>query len=509
MTDPTIVPAEPNRRALILPGGGMRVAYQAGAVQALHEAGLRFSFADGTSGGTMNLAALLSGVAPVELSARWRTLDPSAFVSLQPFRAYTRLSRLLALGDFDGLRQRVFPHLGIDLARINAATDIDATFNVCRFDDKVIVPVSHEDLELPLLLAGVSLPLLTPPVEHGGSTWTDAVWIRQSNIVETVKKGANEIWIVWCIGNTPRYLPGFLNQYVHMIEMSAVGALNAELGTIASLNAAIGRGERPYGHDRPIAVHVVKPKYPIPLDPDYLAGKVTGGALVDQGHADAWSCLRGRRAGGIPLTADATGMQAPGPGLSFRETMRGHIAFGETDPDAAARSHAALPIAINAAINIRDIGAFVGEPGHRGEMAPHLYCPRLGGRLPATRTNFQLFSPTGDAARTEMVYEMGFRHDGRHYFFSGRKTVRRGSPLRLWGDTTTLFVRVHEGEDREGAIVAAGVLRLGVFDLLALLATLHSRDVSGLWARLGPLARFAGFFAGQLWATYGLGGRRG
>lgn len=509
MTDPAIVPAEPNRRALILPGGGMRVAYQAGAVQALHEAGLRFSFADGTSGGTMNLAALLSGVAPAELAARWRSLDPMAFVSLQPVHAYARLPKLSALGDFDGLRRRVFPHLGIDLARINAAAGIDATFNVCRFDDKAVVPVPHGELELPLLLAGVSLPLLTPPVEHGGRTWTDAVWIRDSNILETVKKGANEIWIVWCIGNTPRYLPGFLNQYVHMIEMSAVGALNAELDTIASLNTAIGGGERPYGHDRPIAVHVVKPKYPIPLDPDYLAGKVTGGALVDQGFADASSYLRGRRGGGVPLTAEATGMRPPGAGLSFRETMRGHIAFGHSDPDAAARSHAALPIAINATINIRDLDAFVSEPEHRGEMAAHLYCPRLGGRLPATRTNFQLFSPTGDAARTEMVYEMGFRHDGRQYFFSGRKNVQRGSPLRLWSDTTTLCVRVHEGEDRGGAVMATGVLRLGVFDLLSLLATLHSRDVTGLWARLGPPARFAGFFAGQLWATYGPRGRRG
>ena len=487
----------------------MRVAYQAGAVQALHEAGLRFSFADGTSGGTMNLAALLSGIAPAELAARWRSLDPSAFVSLRSLRAYWRFSTLTALGDFDGLRQRVFPHLGIDIERINAATGIDAAFNVCRFDDKIVVPVSHKALELPMLLAGVSLPLLTPPVDFDGCTWTDAVWIKDSNIVETVKNGANELWIVWCIGNTPHYLPGFLNQYVHMIEMSAVGALNAELDTIADLNAAIGRGERPYGHDRPIVVHVVKPKHPIPLDPDYLAGKVTGGALVDQGYADASYYLRGRRDEGVPATADATRMRAPGAGVSFRETMRGHIAFGETEPNSAARSHAAIPIALNATINIRDIDAFVREPEHRGEMAAHLYCPRLGGILPATRTNFQLFSRTDDAARTEMIYETGFRHEGLQYFFSGRKSVVRGTPLRLWRDTTTLFVRVHAGGNRAGPVVATGVLRLGVFDLLALLATLHSRDAEGIRARFVTLARFARFFATQLWATYGIGRPRG
>jgi len=49
------------QRSLILAGGGMRVAYQAGALRALFEAGLTFAHADGTSGGTMNLAMLFSG----------------------------------------------------------------------------------------------------------------------------------------------------------------------------------------------------------------------------------------------------------------------------------------------------------------------------------------------------------------------------------------------------------------------------------------------------------------
>ena len=52
------------RRSLILAGGGMRVAYQAGVFKALGEFGLRFAHGDGTSGGTMNLAMMLSGLSP-------------------------------------------------------------------------------------------------------------------------------------------------------------------------------------------------------------------------------------------------------------------------------------------------------------------------------------------------------------------------------------------------------------------------------------------------------------
>jgi len=76
------------RRSLILAGGGMRVAYQAGVLQALAEAGLVFQHADGTSGGTINLAMLMSGLAPDDMAARWRSLDPKGFIGLMPLDDY-------------------------------------------------------------------------------------------------------------------------------------------------------------------------------------------------------------------------------------------------------------------------------------------------------------------------------------------------------------------------------------------------------------------------------------
>ena len=63
------------RRSLILAGGGIRVSYQAGALRALEEEGLAFAHGDGTSGGIMNLAMLLSGIEPREMCQRWRAVD--------------------------------------------------------------------------------------------------------------------------------------------------------------------------------------------------------------------------------------------------------------------------------------------------------------------------------------------------------------------------------------------------------------------------------------------------
>src|SRR5437879_4733540 len=118
------------RRSLILAGGGMRVAYQAGVLRALEEEGLNFVHADGTCAGTINLAMLLSGRSPAEMCESWRTLNVRDFVSMLPIRKYVRSLNWPAFGGAAGLVQRVYPHLGIDVDRIRSAQGIEGTFNV-------------------------------------------------------------------------------------------------------------------------------------------------------------------------------------------------------------------------------------------------------------------------------------------------------------------------------------------------------------------------------------------
>src|SRR5262245_15417278 len=142
------------RRSLILAGGGMRVAYQAGVLRALEEEELVFFHADGTSGGTINLAMLLSGLSPAEMCERWRTLNVHEFVSMLPIRKYLRSFNWPAFGGADGLVRRVYPHLGIDVDRIRAADGIDGTFNVCNYSDKTNVAVPHRKVDLDMLVAG-------------------------------------------------------------------------------------------------------------------------------------------------------------------------------------------------------------------------------------------------------------------------------------------------------------------------------------------------------------------
>lgn len=288
----------------------MRVAYQAGVLLALEEEGLTFFHADGTSGGTMNLAMLLSGLSPAEMCERWRTLNVRDFVSFLRLKKYLRSLNWPAFGGAEGLQGKVYPHLGIDASRIRAAHGIDGTFNVCDYDDKTNWAVPHREIDEDLLVAGVSLPMLMPPVERGGKRYVDSVWIKDANPSEAVRRGAEELWLVWCIGNVSTYRPGVFNQYVHMIEMSANGGLFEEL---AHLRAELG-SELP-------KLHVIKPEYPLPLDPDFYLGRIDANALIAMGYRDAKRYLAERTDDGVPWEPSATKMRDQPPGAAFAETI--------------------------------------------------------------------------------------------------------------------------------------------------------------------------------------------
>jgi predicted acylesterase/phospholipase RssA len=484
---------------LILAGGGMRVAYQAGVLQALAEAGLCFHHADGTSGGTINLAMLLSGLSPADMVARWQTLDPTNFAGFMPLADYLRGPDLPALGSADGIVNKVFPHLGIDIARINDATGIAGTFNLCNFSRKTLETIEHPALTLDMLVAGISLPVFMPAVRKGDTAYTDAVWIKDANLTEAVARGAEEIWLIWCIGNTGRYYDGAFRQYVHMIEMSANGALFDELQRIAEVNAA-GTGRKP------VVLHVIRPDYPLPLDPEYFFGRIDGPTLVALGYADARRYLASCRPEGLPLTPEVTRMNEETIGISFRETISGGFSLGETDPETGCQKGQAggSSLALHATVTIRDLDRLITRADHPGALAGSIEFAPFGGTVLGTGGQFNLFNPSGQPGLKYMVYELGFQHAGKSYYLAGRKEVRNGSPLETWKQTTTLYTRLHEGADASGPVVGAGVLSLGVTDLIRMLGTVSTPGTTDAAQSAAAVARFGQFFLGQLWDSYGV-----
>jgi len=511
MSEPENIPAGAQsagdsgpRRSLILAGGGMRVAYQAGVVRALLESGLTFAHADGTSGGTINLAMLFSGLSPVEMCDRWRTLDVHDFASLMPLEQYLKATDLMGMGSADGIINKVFPHLGINISRINAARGMQGTFNVCNYTRKTSEVVTHDQLDMDLLVAGISLPIYMPPVRKGTDLYLDSVWIRDANLMEAVRRGAEELWVVWCIGNIGVYKGGAFNQYVHMIEISANGALFGEFDRINEINNRILKGETVLGHTRPIRLHLIKPDYPLPLDPDYFLGRIDAATLIAMGYADASKYLNNKKPEGLPLQPETTQMQNPTLGITFRETMAGGFTLGETDPSAGSEKgkHSGNILAMHSTITIQDVNRFISDPDHLGQINGTIDFGPFGENIPAKSGVFNLFSPTDQPGLKLMVYEMAFAANGQNYYLAGKKEVRDDSIIHMWKETTTLFTRLHKGTDKTGPVVGAGILTLGPLDLMKMVSTMHALNASSPAEGAKAMMAFGRFFLGKLWDSY-------
>jgi hypothetical protein len=358
------------RRSLVLAGGGMRVAWQAGVLKALEEAGIGFHHADGTSGGIFNLAMLLSGCSPAAMCERWQALDPTDFVSPLPLWTYLRSPRWPGLASGKGIGEKVFAQLGIDVERIHAARGLDGTFNLCDVRRKVSEAIPHDRIDRALLVAGVSLPLLMPAVAHGDGLWLDAVWIRDANLLEGVRRGSDELWLAWCIGNSGAYRNGTFRQYVHMIEMAANGSLFGELERVSELNARIEAGDAPDGRTSPVRLHVIRPEPPIPLDPDYFLGRIDGATLVALGYRDAWRYLASRGDHGVALGPEATRMRDGGPGVGFRVRLGGNATIDGIEG----------PLRLRLAVEIGELDRFLADPaGDHGALVGELRHPAFPG----------------------------------------------------------------------------------------------------------------------------------
>ena len=193
------------------------------------------------------------------------------------------------------------------------------------------------------------------------------------------------------------------------------------------------------------------------------------------------------------------------PGFTFREKMAGGFALGETDPQTGAQvgRSAGNTFTMHATINIDDLDGFMSDPNHLGSITGTIDFAPLGLNLPSTKGVFNLFSPTGDPKTKYMVYELGFNSsDGKPYYMAGHKDVKDAPMTDMWKATTTLYTQLHQGTDKTGPVVGAGVLTLGVTDLLAMIPTMHATNTSSAAQAADAVAKFGKFFLGELWETY-------
>ncbi len=182
----------PKKRSLIMAGGGVKVAFQAGVLQVwLDEAGLRFDHADGASGGVFNLAMYCQGMNGTEMAENWRNFDPNLGIDFN-WQQYANLFFAESMFKLDRFRENVFPGWGLDWKLIRE-TQREATFNVYNFSKHELEVITPDRMTEDFLVACVSLPMWFPPVIINGETYIDSVYISDANIQEAIRRGADEL----------------------------------------------------------------------------------------------------------------------------------------------------------------------------------------------------------------------------------------------------------------------------------------------------------------------------
>ena len=233
----------PRKRALILAGGGLKVAFQAGVLQVwLDEAKLKFDHADGASGGCFNLAMYCQGMSGKRIADNWRTLDPATGVSLNCDAICPALLRQVALHTWTPTAPRSSPKWGLDWNKIRAS-GIQGTFNLYNFSKHRLEIAAPGQMDEDHLCAAVALPMFFPPVVLNGDTYIDAVYVTDGNLEEAIRRGADELWVIWTVSQRGEWDDGFVDNYFQIIEATANGRLRQIEDRIAANNDAISAGK--------------------------------------------------------------------------------------------------------------------------------------------------------------------------------------------------------------------------------------------------------------------------
>jgi predicted acylesterase/phospholipase RssA len=460
------------KRALILAGGGLKVAAQAGALQVLlDEAELEFDLADGASGGVFNLAMWCQGMSGTEIADAWRRTNPLSWLAFtaSPWRGITPLQR------FE--RNVLDRTWGIDWDAINASGK-DATFNVYNFTQHELTTFTPAQMDANKLIAGVTLPSWFPPRFVDGDVYIDSVYATDANLESAVERGAEELWIIWTMSELGAWRNGWIQQYFQSIEAAANSRLKLSLRQLEA---------------RYPDLVVKKLHFEVPMHYVLVFSADTLHAAVEVGvrKTREWCADNG-----IALAAPAA--RAPDrTGLTFTETMRGFVAPGATEPIAGEQRGRELQsrLAVRFTVDIDGLKRFLVDPDHVTSITGTVSGGFVGGDRPASGT-FSQFVYEDDPSLRRMTYSIRFLDAaGEAFRLEGMKKLpnelRRFHP---WRDTTTLYTTLVRESD--GEVVAAGILTISPIAFLRELLTFRTTGGRGL------LFRYFAFFVGLVGRIY-------
>jgi cholesterol oxidase len=190
------------------------------------------------------------------------------------------------------------------------------------------------------------------------------------------------------------------------------------------------------------------------------------------------------------------GPRRTGPGLVFRETMRGSVAV-PADPAGPRRRRR---VVLRLGIEVPDLQTFLDDPVHAALLGGTVEVEGLTGASAAVdRGSLHLLTSIHGGPQRTMDYIVPFvDDDGSSWLLQGSKLVYRRRGIGPWRATTRLQVALTAPGDRYDATVPTGALTISVVDAARLLLSLRPTGAASLGAAATTLLRFGGFFAARV-----------
>eukprot|EP01064_Diplonema_japonicum_P003793 TRINITY_DN1248_c0_g3_i2.p1 TRINITY_DN1248_c0_g3~~TRINITY_DN1248_c0_g3_i2.p1 ORF type:complete len:1174 (+),score=303.50 TRINITY_DN1248_c0_g3_i2:70-3522(+) len=202
----------------------------------------------------------------------------------------------------------------------------------------------------------------------------------------------------------------------------------------------------------------------------------------------------------------------PKLGVEFTETMKGRL-LALTDKNTTAEAFEEAekedtdPVEFTLTIRSEDLDEMLTSPAHCASIIGTVTCHAIDSEpLTVVQGVFKLFVEDPSQPNTKlMVYSMPmYSMSGKAYYFYGYKVVKDNpNPLKIWHDTSTLYVSVHAGASSEGDTLFKGVMHIEKMDFVKQLTTMKAINSKSKFESLNALARFGAHFAGVLWDSYG------
>ncbi len=255
-------------RALVLPGGGGRGAYQVGVSKALQERGIEFDLAFGTSIGGINATLMAQGNMK-RLEDLWCNIRGKDVFSLPSAHQIGRLVLGHKLGLLDTRPLEDVLRREVDLQKLKASkTKIGwCTTDLCSLETRLITIddiVSTNEL-IDVLMATSAIPMAFPPRHiQGKGLWVDGGLVRNTPVETAIQMGADEVYMVLLHPEKINVCPvNMFEVLVRCLDIVLEASARKEIETAELYNRLIASGSDESRGRKNVKIHVFQPRKPV------------------------------------------------------------------------------------------------------------------------------------------------------------------------------------------------------------------------------------------------------